>query len=248
MNKQQTTVPPHPSLPSPPAPHRNVPAVATTEPSLLYYAAKRCLDIAGSLVGLVVLAPLFLYLALRVRHDSAGAIIYRRRVLARQKYESGERLQTFDAYKFRTMIADADDVLHADPELLARYQKEYKLPKDPRVTLVGVWMRPLCLDELPQLVNVLRGQMTLVGPRMITEPELENYAPHQATLLQVKPGLTGLWQVRTRTDPTTYAERVQTDLHYIATRSFWGDLQILLRTVHILLQSWRQSKKNNTGA
>lgn len=203
-----------------------------------YLITKRLLDIVGALLGLILLFPLFLLLALLVRLDSSGPVFYRRRVLAQQPYRP-ESLEEFDAFKFRTMIPNAEEYLLADTELLKEYQKEYKLVADPRVTRLGRTLRRLSLDELPQLFNILRGQMSLVGPRMITAPELINYenegAHIAARLLSVPPGLTGLWQVSGRTN-ISYKERVRLDMEYIESRSLRLDLQILLRTIGCVIR------------
>jgi lipopolysaccharide/colanic/teichoic acid biosynthesis glycosyltransferase len=216
----------------------DVPLYLVTTPGMGYFFAKRLIDIVGSLIGLILLAPVFLILAITVKLDSAGPVFHRRRVLAKQPYRSG-KLQTFDAFKFRTMITNADEFLQANPHLLREYQKEFKLVEDPRVTRIGVQLRRSSLDELPQLFNILMGQMSLVGPRMITEPELVNYemeGPQSASrLLSVKPGLTGLWQVSGRTN-IPYKERVRLDMEYIESRTLLLDIQILIRTVGCVLR------------
>lgn len=209
------------------------------QPGLLYFAAKRTLDLTGALCGLIVLLPVYLLIAILVRCDSAGPIFHRRRVLERQDIpedapKSSRTLRTFDAFKFRTMIADADEYLRRNPHLLKEFQKDYKLREDPRVTPLGHKLRTTSLDELPQLINVLRGQMSLVGPRMISPPELAMYGENAAKLLSVKPGLTGLWQVSGR-QHVSYQERVRLDMHYIDSRSLLLDLQILARTVGCVL-------------
>ena len=211
-----------------------VPAAAR-QPGALYFAGKRLLDITGALCGLILLFPLYLLIAILVRRDSPGPIFHRRRVLKQQEIaadaaKSPRALRTFDAFKFRTMIVDADEYLRRNPHLLKEFQKDYKLREDPRVTPLGRKLRTTSLDELPQLINVLHGQMTLVGPRMISPPELEMYGEHAARLLSVKPGLTGLWQVSGR-QHVSYQERVRLDMHYIDSRSLLLDLRILLRTV-----------------
>lgn len=174
--------------------------------------------------GIILLAAPFLLLiftvvALLVRLDSRGPIFYRRRVL-------GIGGQEFDAFKFRTMVVNGDEVLAQYPEKLAELQATHKLREDPRITRVGHFLRKTSLDELPQLINVLLGQMSLVGPRMIHPDEAEMYGPLRSNLLTVKPGLTGLWQVSGRSE-ITYEERVQIDMHYIRNYSIWMDLQIL---------------------
>ncbi|WP_309708405.1 sugar transferase [Armatimonas sp.] len=201
---------------------------------MLYFAAKRLIDILGSFFGLVMLFPVFVVLAILVRLSSSGAILHRRRVLSLQKYEGGTP-HSFDAFKFRTMVTNADDFLKEHPELMAEFQKDFKLRDDPRVTKIGHKLRRASLDELPQLFNVLSGQMTLVGPRMISPPELEMYGEFATKLLSVKPGLTGLWQVSGRQN-VSYTERVKLDMYYIDHRSIGMDIQILLKTVISVLK------------
>ncbi|MCX6366487.1 MAG: sugar transferase [Armatimonadetes bacterium] len=201
---------------------------------MLYFAVKRLIDILGSFFGLVVLFPVFVVLAILVRLSSAGPILHRRRVLSLQKYEGGVP-QSFDAFKFRTMVTNADEFLKEHPELMAEFQKDFKLRDDPRVTKIGHKLRRASLDELPQLFNVLSGQMTLVGPRMISPPELEMYGEFGTKLLSVKPGLTGLWQVSGRQN-VSYTERVKLDMYYIDHRSIGMDIQILLKTVVSVLK------------
>ena len=214
-------------------------SVAARQPGALYFVAKRALDLTGALCGLILLLPVYLLIAILVRRDSAGPIFHRRRVLERQDItadaaKSSRALRTFDAFKFRTMIADADEYLRRNPGLLKEFQKDYKLREDPRVTPLGQKLRTTSLDELPQLINVLCGQMSLVGPRMISPPELAMYGENAAKLLSVKPGLTGLWQVSGR-QHVSYQERVRLDMHYIDRRSLLLDLQILARTVVCVL-------------
>jgi exopolysaccharide biosynthesis polyprenyl glycosylphosphotransferase len=184
---------------------------------------KATLDYAVALTALTALSGLMAVISLLVRLDSPGPILHRRRVLGR----SG---QAFDAFKFRTMVVDADRVLDANPELKAAFDRGYKLKRDPRVTRVGAFLRRTSLDELPQLLNVLRGEMSLVGPRMISPDEAARYGKWQLNLLTVKPGITGPWQVRGRGD-IPYDERIRLSMHYIRNYSIWLDLEILLRTV-----------------
>lgn len=189
---------------------------------------KRSLDYLVAGGGLLALLPLVIAIALAVRLTSPGPVLHRRRVV-------GERGQRFDALKFRTMYVDGDAILAARPDLLAQLARDGKLPDDPRVTPVGRWLRRWSLDELPQLLNVLAGQMSLVGPRMITESELERFGHWQANLATVKPGLTGLWQVSGRSR-LGYEDRVRLDMHYIRGYSIWSDLEILLRTVPAVIR------------
>ncbi|MBC8140669.1 MAG: sugar transferase [Armatimonadetes bacterium] len=195
-----------------------------------YASAKRVLDTLGAGIGLLLLFPLFAVIAILIAMDSPGPIFHRRRVLAKQPFTPGDVPQTFDAFKFRTMIPDADDWLVRNPAIWAQYQVEFKLKDDPRITKVGNWLRRTSLDELPQLINVLCGQMSLVGPRMITPAELQHYAPFESKLMAVLPGLTGFWQVSGRSN-VSYPERVRLDMWYIDNRSLRLDLEILWRTV-----------------
>jgi len=182
---------------------------------------KDCLDSIGAGILIVLLAPLMILLSALVFIDDGWPIIYRRRVLGRH----GE----FDAYKFRSMRRDADAVLAKDENLRNKYERNFKLTKDPRLTRLGAWLRNFSLDELPQLFNVIRGQMSLVGPRMISPAEIQKYGRFGKTLLSVKPGITGYWQVRGRQN-VSYDERVKMDVYYIENWSLAMDLGILLRT------------------
>lgn len=189
---------------------------------------KSVLDYCGALLGLAVLSPLFLLVALLVKLDSPGPVLHRRTVL-------GRGAKPFEAFKFRTMSANADEVLTANITLREAFEAGYKLKADPRVTRVGRLLRRTSLDELPQLINVLRGEMSLVGPRMITPEERFRYGKWQLNLLTVKPGITGPWQVQGRAD-IPYEERVRLSMHYIRNYSIWLDLEILLRTVPAVLR------------
>jgi lipopolysaccharide/colanic/teichoic acid biosynthesis glycosyltransferase len=187
---------------------------------------KRALDVLGATVLILLLSPLFVVLGLLVALEG-WPLIYRRRVLGR----GGE----FDAYKFRSMRKDADTVLAASPALKQEFERNFKLKEDPRTTAVGRVLRKLSLDELPQLFNVLKGQMSLVGPRMICQAELEKYGSYKHLLLTVKPGLTGYWQVNGRQE-VNYEERVKMDLHYINNWSLAMDLKILFKTPYAVLK------------
>jgi len=188
------------------------------EPEELY--AKTFLEYALVVAGLLMIWPLLLVLAVLVKLDSKGPVIHRRRVL-------GVGGRHFSAYKFRTMYVNGDTILQRSPELAAELRNNHKLKRDPRVTRIGRWLRRYSLDELPQLFNVLLGQMALVGPRMISPEEAEKYGRHKLNLLSVKPGITGLWQVNGRSE-VSYEERVKLDMYYIRNYSVWLDLQILL--------------------
>jgi lipopolysaccharide/colanic/teichoic acid biosynthesis glycosyltransferase len=182
---------------------------------------KRLIDVLGAALLIVLLSPLFIFATALVYLEDGGPIIHRRRVVRR----NGE----FDAFKFRSMRRDADLILASNPALLAEYQRNFKLLNDARVTRVGALLRKLSVDELPQLFNVLIGQMSLVGPRMITPPELAKYGAHKDLLLSSKPGLTGYWQVFGR-QTVSYEERVRMDVYYLQNWSLGMDFVLLLRT------------------
>jgi exopolysaccharide biosynthesis polyprenyl glycosylphosphotransferase len=184
---------------------------------------KRALDCVLATLVLVLLSPLLLGIALAIRLTSPGPVFYRRRVI-------GQRGRPFEAFKFRTMHLNGDAILQRRPELAEELTKHGKLTNDPRVTSVGQWLRRWSLDEVPQLVNVLRGEMSLVGPRMISEAELPWFGHWRENLFTVQPGLTGLWQVSGRSQ-LGYDDRVRLDMHYIRNYSIWADMEILLRTI-----------------
>jgi lipopolysaccharide/colanic/teichoic acid biosynthesis glycosyltransferase len=182
---------------------------------------KDFVDRLGAGILIILLLPVLLLIGLIVLVDDGWPVIYRRRVVGTK----GE----FDAYKFRSMRRNAGAMLEKDPALKREYERNFKLRKDPRITRAGALLRKYSLDELPQLFNVVRGQMSLVGPRMITAQELSKYGRYQDLLMTTKPGLTGYWQTRGRQD-TTYEERVRMDVHYITHWSLALDLRILFET------------------
>ncbi|AID34089.2 exopolysaccharide biosynthesis protein [Mesorhizobium sp. SEMIA 3007] len=188
---------------------------------------KRSFDIFGSLVGLIALSPLFIMVALLVKFSDGGSIFYGHRRIGR-----GGRI--FPCLKFRTMVPDGDKVLAAylatNPEANAEWIATRKLKNDPRVTRVGAVLRKLSLDELPQIINILQGDMSLVGPRPVVRDELEIYGSAAVYYLKSRPGLTGLWQVSGRND-VSYDSRVAFDRHYVENWSLFGDVRIIIKTV-----------------
>ena len=194
-------------------------------------AARRALDVLGALVLLALAAPLFAVVALLVCWRMGRPVVY-----VQQRLGFGGR--RFPLYKFRSMAAGADDLLRRSPELYRIYvSSNFKLPEeiDPRITRLGRFLRRTSLDELPQLWNVLRGDMSLVGPRPIVPEELGKYGDYARMLVRVKPGLTGFWQVNGRST-VGYPERARMDLQYVAERSLHEDVQILLRTLPAVLR------------
>jgi len=194
----------------------------------VYGFAKRTLDVHLALVALLLAIPVLIVVAVAVRLSSPGPILFRHTRIGRDG-------RPFTILKFRTMVKDAERVLELDPELKARFVTCFKLQQDCRVTRVGSVLRKLSLDELPQLVNILRGDMSLVGPRPMLAEELRTkYGSAAIRVLSVAPGLTGLWQVSGRS-LTCYEERIALDLSYVARRSFLLDLLIIVRTPIALL-------------
>lgn len=209
-------------------PVRLAPSSATTAlRNALRPALKRAMDIAGALILLLVSLPVFAAIALLVRLDGGPAFYSHPRV--------GLGGRRFGCLKFRSMVVDADQrlaaLLERDPEARAEWERCRKLRHDPRVTWIGRFLRATSLDELPQLINVLRGEMSLVGPRPVQAAELETHYGPVATAhyLSVRPGITGLWQVSGRSE-TSYAARVALDSQYATNPSLWTDIRILLRT------------------
>ena len=187
---------------------------------------KRLVDIAGAVVLLVLLGPLLCVVAVAIRVTSGSPVLYEWDVV-------GQGGRPFKSSKFRTMIAGADQL---KPELLARNEMRgpvFKMRDDPRVTPIGRWLRKHSLDELPQLWSVLKGDMSLVGPRPPLRYEYEQFSDQHKRKLKLRPGMTSLWQVRGK--PPDLEEWVRLDLEYIEHRSLWLDLEILARTAIIVL-------------
>jgi lipopolysaccharide/colanic/teichoic acid biosynthesis glycosyltransferase len=188
---------------------------------------KTSFDFILSLAGVILLSPIMLALAVIVKVDSRGPIIHRRRVM-------GQGGSQFDAFKFRTMHINGEQILDAYPDLKLQLERDHKLEIDPRITNCGKWMRKLSLDELPQLFNVVLGQMSLVGPRMISPKEVSRYGEFARELFTVKPGITGLWQVSGRSNLNP-SDRVRLDLQFVRTRNILLDIKLLLKTLPAVL-------------
>ena len=201
------------------------------EQSRLGRSLKRSGDVVFSAAVLGLGSPLFLLLAVLVKFSSPGPVFYvQKRV--------GRGYRNFGCIKFRTMRPDADavlaQVLERSPEMRAEFERDFKLRNDPRITPIGRFLRRSSLDELPQFLNVLRGEMSVVGPRPIVNKEIGRYGDYMDEVLAVRPGLTGLWQVSGRNN-LSYPKRVRLDLAYSRGRTFLLDLAIILRTFGVLL-------------
>lgn len=191
---------------------------------------KRVFDCAMTLPMLLVVSPLIVLISVLVAMDGGPVFYGHRRI--------GENGKPFNCYKFRTMIVGAhdlfDEYLAFHPAAVVEWTQSQKLDGDPRITSIGRWLRRTSLDELPQLLNVIMGDMSLVGPRPVTESELKRYGDKAVIYQAVRPGITGLWQVSGR-NRLSYDERVALDVQYASRRALWRDIVILGRTVRVLL-------------
>jgi exopolysaccharide biosynthesis polyprenyl glycosylphosphotransferase len=186
-------------------------------------------DYLLAIVSLIILAPFLLLIGFCIKISSPGPVLYRRLVM-------GLNGKQFYALKFRTMVINGDEVLDQHPELQSELQANHKLKNDPRITPIGTFLRKYSLDELPQLFNVLKRDMSLVGPRMISPEEAPMYKQFVMNLLTVLPGITGLWQVSGRSD-ISYEERVRLDMYYVRNWSLWLDFQLLFQTIPVVLRA-----------
>ena len=222
----KSTEPPHPKNDGR---HQRVPTLDAgtifVDPMPLW---KRSIDVIGAVGGLIFSLPLFLVIAATIRVSSKGPAIY-------TQSRTGRGGNSFRMFKFRTMIAGAeqhrDDLLHLNEQ----DGPAFKMPRDPRITRIGHWLRRLSLDELPQLWNVLKGDMSIVGPRPLPCDEANGCEPWQRRRLAVVPGLTCTWQVQDRSNPVPFAEWMRMDIRYAQSISLKKDLQLVLRTVGFLL-------------
>lgn len=198
--------------------------------SSIYIFIKRLIDLVGATVGLLITAPVFIIISIMYLFgDSKGPLFFKQ-----QRF--GKNGELFYIYKFRSMIVNADERLKQNKKLYEKYIKNnYKLEQDedPRITRLGAFLRKTSLDELPQLINVLKGDMSLVGPRPIVEEELKEYKHKRSDFLSVKPGITGYWQVSGRSE-VGYPERVDLELYYVYNQSLKLDFSILIQTIFVV--------------
>jgi exopolysaccharide production protein ExoY len=187
-----------------------------------YRAGKRMFDIVGSLVLIILLLPVLVLITLLIALQDGFPVVFKQRRL-------GTRGRVFYIYKFRTMVKNAEEILRSRPDLMEEYRLHYKIHNDPRISKLGNFLRRTSLDELPQLFNVLRGEMSLVGPRPIVEPELAMYGDAREVYLAMKPGCAGLWQCSGRSE-TSYEKRVELDREYYLRSSLRYDVGVLGKT------------------
>lgn len=190
----------------------------------IYGGVKRVFDFFISLIGIIILSPLFLIIMLAIKIDSKGPCFFIHKRI-------GKNGKTIGVYKFRSMVVNAEELLKKlTPEQEKEFKENFKMENDFRITKVGKILRKTSLDELPQLLNILKGNMSLVGPRPVIKDELEKYGKYKDKFLSVTPGLTGYWQANGRSN-TTYEERVQMDMYYIDHMSLLLDIKIMFQTV-----------------
>ena len=207
---------------------------ATSHRLKMYWnlAIKRFLDIVMVSLGGIIILPFFIIISLLIKVSSFGPVLYKHKRL-------GLNGKYFNAYKFRTMIKNADKILagmlEKDQTMREEWEQTHKLKKDPRITTIGKFLRKFSFDEFPQLLNILKGEMSLVGPRPVTDDEITKYGENARRVLTVKPGLTGLWQISGRSD-TNYNERVSYDLYYLQSWSVWLDLWIIFKTPRVIFK------------
>ena len=196
---------------------------------VVYKAIKRVFDIIFSLIGLVLLSPIFLIISIIIKLDSKGPVFF---VHSR----IGEKGKPIGIYKFRTMVNNAEDLIKKfTPEQKEEFERSYKLENDPRITKIGNFLRKTSLDELPQILNILKGELSIIGPRPIIQAELEKYEENKEKFLSVKPGLTGYWAANGRSD-TSYEERMQMELYYVDNMSFKLDVKIFFKTIFAVIK------------
>lgn len=193
-----------------------------------YKYTKRILDIVLSSIGFIVLLPIFGMIALCVKLDSRGPVFFKHKRI-------GKNGKEIYIYKFRTMVENAEDMIKDfTPEQAKEFRKNYKLKDDPRITKVGKVLRKTSLDELPQLLNIIKGELSIIGPRPVIKEELEKYGDNKKKFLSVTPGLTGYWAANGRSC-TSYEERMNLELYYVDKMSFKLDVKILIKTALTVL-------------
>lgn len=194
-----------------------------------YDFVKRAIDIIIASIGLLICLPIFILIGIIIKIDSKGPVFFKHKRIGKH----GKKLEI---YKFRTMIDNAEEAMkYFTEEQKKEFKENFKLENDPRVTRVGKILRKTSLDELPQIINILKGEMSIIGPRPIVKNELEKYGKNQERFLSVAPGLTGYWAANGRSD-VSYEERMALELYYVDNRSLLLDLKIFLKTIGSVLR------------
>lgn len=194
-----------------------------------YFIIKRAFDFISASLLLIIVSPIFLIIAIAIKVDSKGPVFFKHMRVGK----NGKPLPT---YKFRTMVTNAEELLKKlTPEQKKEYEENFKLEDDPRITKVGKFLRKTSLDELPQLLNIIIGNMSVVGPRPVVRKELEKFGDQVDKLLSITPGLTGYWQANGRSN-TTYDERVDMEIYYVDHCSLWLDIKIIFQTIGAVIR------------
>lgn len=195
----------------------------------IYLTVKRTIDIILSFIGLVLLSPIFLIIAIAIKLESKGPVFFKHTRI-------GKGGKIIKIYKFRSMVENAEDLIkNFTPEQMKEYKENYKLTNDPRITKVGNILRKTSLDELPQLINILKGELSIIGPRPVVKDELEKYGKDIPKFLSVTPGLTGYWAANGRSC-TSYEERMKMELYYIDNLSLKMDLKVFFKTIIVVIK------------
>ena len=195
----------------------------------IYLKVKRIMDVILSTIGLIILLPVFLIIAIAIKIESKGPVFFKHTRI-------GKNGKIIKIYKFRSMVQNAEDLIKIfTPEQMKEYKENYKLINDPRITKVGKFLRKTSLDELPQIINILKGELSIIGPRPVVQEELEKYGDNAAKFLSVTPGLTGYWAANGRSD-TTYEQRMEMELFYVDNLSIKLDLKIFFKTILSVLK------------
>ena len=190
----------------------------------IYHLVKRMIDIVLSFLGLILISPFVGIIAIHIKIDSKGPVFFKH-------YRIGKNGKPFSMYKFRTMKNGAEDMIKDfTPEQMEEWSENFKLKDDPRITRIGKFLRKTSLDELPQLINIFKGDMSIVGPRPIIEEELEEYGDDKDEFLSIRPGLTGWWASHGRSE-ISYPERCEYELYYVRNESFWLDVKVMFLSV-----------------
>ncbi len=195
----------------------------------IYKYVKRFLDFTLSLLGLIILSPVFLIISILIKKESEGPVFFKHKRI-------GKNGKEIYLYKFRSMVPNAEELIKKfTPEQMKEFKENFKLENDPRITKVGKWLRKTSLDELPQLINILKGELSIIGPRPVIAEELEKYGNNKEKFLSVTPGLTGYWAANGRSN-TTYEQRMQMELYYVDNISFKMDLKVFFKTIISVLK------------
>lgn len=195
----------------------------------VYIKIKRVIDVILASVALILLSPLFVIIAIAIKIDSKGPVFFAHKRI-------GKNGKIIKLYKFRSMVINAEELIKSfTPEQMREYKENYKLTNDPRITKVGKFLRKTSLDELPQLINIINGDLSIIGPRPVIADELEKYGTNKDKFLSVTPGLTGYWAANGRSN-TTYEQRMEMELYYIDNLSLKMDIKVFFKTILSVLK------------